>query len=100
MMSRELSVSVFILVVVVVVCYFLPVGEEMMEDRSCLADSDCKLVYDNCGCEALNVNSYIHEDDRETEIMCFWNSCRGQDAVAVCTMGTCAINYTRKFNAP
>ncbi len=65
------------------------------EGKYCNQDSDCKLIYGSCGCEAVNVNSrktYLDEGD----IHCLINSCLAYNATAACVDNQCAVKWPEK----
>ncbi len=52
----------------------------------CVNDSDCKILFSNCGCEAMSASdprTKLEDDDR----ICVINSCQG--AKAICDQGRC-----------
>lgn len=55
----------------------------------CTKDSDCKLVYGGCGCEAVSILDQRDSLD-EGSMQCIWNSCFGMNVTAVCKENKCA----------
>lgn len=64
----------------------------------CKAADDCKLIFSNCGCEA------VRRGDPRTELasdaVCKWNICHGTKVEAVCRSGRCCRSDAGGENAP
>ena len=63
------------------------IGVLAINDPGCAADGDCKIIYSNCGCEAV-----VALDSRESLVshnVCVWNDCYGKNVFAVCANRTC-----------
>jgi hypothetical protein len=56
---------------------------------TCGQDSDCKLIYSSCGCEAVPVSDARERLDSDRGVDCHHNVCRSQHARAVCSSGVC-----------
>jgi len=54
----------------------------------CEKDSDCKLIYSGCTCEAVPVTDPRESLDDNGKI-CIWNDCLGRDAYAACENNVC-----------
>lgn len=64
----------------------------------CKSADDCKLIYSNCGCEA------VRQSDPRTELrsdaVCKWNLCHGTKVEAVCRSGRCCRSDAGGENTP
>jgi hypothetical protein len=56
----------------------------------CRSDSDCKLIYSSCTCEAVGKSDAREYLDNDHGIACNHNICRSENAKAVCDAGLCA----------
>ncbi len=59
--------------------------------QECGEDSDCKLLYSNCGCGAVSASDPREDldDENEVEIQCDVNDCMREGTKAVCLRGLC-----------
>ena len=60
----------------------------------CAVDTDCKLIYSNCGCAAVPVSD--QRDSLADAAVCKWNLCRGTGATAACGAGKCVKSVPKR----
>jgi len=89
-----------IIVIIVVVFFLMGMGAESEIDgevvlkvvaSSCVLDSDCKLIYSDCGCLAVSANDSRTELESVGE--CSENECTQRNTVARCENKIC-VNRT------
>ena len=61
----------------------------------CEKDTDCKLIYSSCDCEAVNINDIRHHSIGDSPT-CFVNSCKMLNIQAVCIKNRCVKSLPRK----
>jgi len=62
-------------------------------NQTCQTGSYCKLIYNNCDCEAVNINDTRTQSDKDNDKVCKINQCSGvtPPASAVCVNNLCQV---------
>ena len=92
-MDSKIKILIGVLIIGVILIGIWQAWEE--DEKYCNQDSDCKLIYGPCGCEAVSVNSrrtYLDEGDIRCEI----NSCLAYNATVACVDNQCAVKWPEK----
>jgi hypothetical protein len=89
-MRNDVLFWVLIVVLIIVGLFFMNMGandNEDIADKGCMSDSDCKLIYNSCSCEAVSVN--YPGVDLESLVDCFMNECSFNNVTAGCDNKRC-----------
>ena len=65
---------------------------------ACASAGDCRLIYSNCGCEAVTLSD--PRTELRSDAVCKWNLCHGTKVEAVCRSGRCCRSDAGGENAP
>lgn len=89
-----IPVAILIVIFIITLSYIFFQKERVETPLSvkCIMDSDCKLIYNNCDCEAVPINdSRTFLESNQNEV-CKWNICHGTNVTAVCRNNECVRN--------
>ena len=99
-MKKFIVILVFVIAIVLVASYIVLQKEkqpETLPTLECTSNSDCKLIYSSCDCEAVPINDLRVRLVSEPDVECIRNSCsaiKGQvEVTAVCKSNKCIRSY-------
>ena len=89
MKKHTVPITIFVIIVLVAVIYLFLQMSESQSTFECTKNSDCKLIYSSCGCQAVPLT-----DTRtflESDITCIRNGCDGRTGIvtAICENSKC-----------
>jgi len=81
-----------ILIAVLAVVFIALIYSVKINTPECNKDSDCKLIYSSCDCEA--VSAYDARDfwNEGTGVICKINGCASKNTTSVCYKNKCTRN--------
>jgi len=86
-MRRNIILATIIVVAVIITAVYFLQKTTRGIINFCYADSDCKLIYSNCDCEAVPIND--PRTSLENDAICKWNICHGTNVTAICINNGC-----------
>lgn len=82
-----LTILIVLILAIVIFWQFREQSVGRKQSVECLSDTDCKLIYSSCDCEAVSVND--KRDYLKEEKVCVLNYCHLKKVKAVCLNFQC-----------
>jgi len=87
---KKKGIIILIIVIIIFGLAYL-FSQESEEKESCNSNNDCKLIYNNCKCEATLKTDPRSSLENNNEV-CKWNICQGTNVTAICLNNKCVRN--------
>jgi serpin B len=99
-MSKKIIIGAIILLAIIGLAIFYltkpSITPSPINDAQCSSDSDCKLIYSNCDCEAVSISDSRTSLDNTG--LCKMNLCRAYNTNAICSRGLCVKSPDQTSN--